>query len=1002
MNLNPKCFEDRRGKAHTGFEPRWYSRLAGLIAITCLLNSLCAPALVSAEVQQTGYAEMEYLTLNVLVAIAPKVDHDKVTVDFSNLNLNRIYRELELARLFYWRNSGCKLNLNYTFVILNQTVKFTDWWLPPDPVNKQLVEWLQKSNRTLDYFDSLVAIWAEQGYKPNETDPVGAVYGSGGTVYRYSSFSMAGAICWLMVHEFHHQIDEFFARSGFPEYRSNHPRENWAEDVGVYGEHFDVNAYVLRSWATGKWLLLRDPHPIKVHTRDADHDGMPDSDGSVPMDEKRFNSSSTSVDTDGDGLTDLQEFMAGIFNSTDPRTPDTDGDGITDGYDPYPLYPVSETIASSDWTIDGKPDQVSVLNEIVSHYDLPQSRRNISVNSFRTAWNTSGISVFLSTDRKSRISLFIDANADGWFHGDENLEIVLSPAWSSFLRPERVAVLDCTLPKNSPSPLMWDTDSRYPGGRILREPDVAVAATATDWEWSVEAFIPLARMGIVLSPGHILGFRLVVEQLEDPMETASVFEPWTFLYLTLNDVKLSQVAKVGPFDLMIEDASENETSRFITLAVKNVRSTDRPQVFSPKDVVLISADGEISEPIERDEESGFRPISLHYGLTQRGRINFPKTLNSSRIGVSWTRFSTIIRIERTEKEDPRLFTSFCPEFSINDTFNNAMVSINLNSVKATNDPSGCTLAVRVSMLSKAAALYLDPKDVFRIITNDGIVRTPSSSVPSLVLLPPGSQAELSIFFERSDPDLRSSALIFDDNTSYALFSLASPRKSALSIVLPNDKVEYFSNVTIKGRLLSARHNYVVKVEINATSEIVRYFETRIDEHGDYAITWRPSELGTLLIRSSWSGEIGCRSNTTKWYQAEVVKPSKVSISMHAPNQKIKKMQPFNVTGNIIPPAEGSRVVLYISRSGNQYDELQSTIVRQDGSYLLNVSIGDWGTFYIKAGWKDEVLGTEVYSQETLIEVEREISIYEIFIILTPLLLIGAYTAIRWRTPRQRA
>ena len=48
-------------------------------------------------------------------------------------------------------------------------------------------------------------------------------------------------------------------------------------------------------------------------------------------------SSTSSADTDGDGLSDLEEVTAGVRSGTDPNHPDTDGDGLIDGSDPDPL-----------------------------------------------------------------------------------------------------------------------------------------------------------------------------------------------------------------------------------------------------------------------------------------------------------------------------------------------------------------------------------------------------------------------------------------------------------------------------------------------------------------------------------------------------------------------------------------------------------------------------------------------------------------------------------------
>jgi len=991
---NPKRFQRTRQKRHlVSRRTKGRNIVFRLIPIAWLLGSI--PALVASDmsIQQAVSVKTEYVTLNVLIAIIPKVNHDGVEVDFSNLSFGRIHRELELARLFYWRNSRCRLNLNYTFVVLNETISFTGWWLPPDPVNSILNQLFVKSNITTDYFDSVVGIWAEQGYSPNGTDPVGSVYGSGGTVYRFSSFSMAGAISWLMVHEYHHQIDEFFSNSGFPEYRSNHPRENWAEDLGIYGEHFDVNAYILRSWPSRKWLLLRDPHPLKITTLDEDNDGMPDFDPRVPMDEKRFNSSATSIDTDADGLTDLQEFTAGIFYATDPRNPDTDGDGVSDGYDSYPLYPLSEIISASSWIIDGKADPISMFGKAIGDYVPLKAQGDILLGAFRAAWNGSGLSIFVSTEFKARLSLYIDADGDGWFHGKDNFEIIISPAWSPFFRPEKVAVLDCTLPKGSISPLVWDTEQGYSKGRILRESEVPVAQSGSDSMWSVEAFIPVAKAGIQLLPGHRLGFRLLIERQDAPPDTASLFEPWTFAYVDLVDVGMSQIAKVGPLDIMIEEAQDQGDSHFITLAVKNARSRHKPQEVGLENMVLIDSDGRISESLGLNTESAFVHICLGYGLVQRGYVYFPARLNGSRVGIAFQGFSTIITIAPAAEEE-RLYTSHCPELSVNDTFRDGKISINLWSVQTINERVNSSLSIGFKLHTEDISFVLIPSNAFMIISNEGIVRVPSFSEPSALILQPGFQVGISVFFNVTALDLGSCALIYHDNRSYALFSLIPPKFSPLSIVLSNDKVEYFSNAVISGRLGGASRNHVIDVEIDDTRGNVLSLQTRTDERGEYKVIWRAYDLGTFLIRSSWLGEIGHRPNSTEWHELEVTKPTRMSVSMQIPSGRIRKGQPFNVTGNIYPPAEGSHIVLYISRSGNEYAELKSTKARYDGSYLFDTIIEDWGTFYIKAGWKDEILGTEVFSPEAVVEIEREISLIEILIILAPVLLIGIYVAVR--------
>lgn len=62
----------------------------------------------------------------------------------------------------------------------------------------------------------------------------------------------------------------------------------------------------------------------KLSASDQDLDGIPDSE------EAKYQTSATSSDTDGDGLTDWQEIF---IYKTNPLKADTDGDGKADGYE---------------------------------------------------------------------------------------------------------------------------------------------------------------------------------------------------------------------------------------------------------------------------------------------------------------------------------------------------------------------------------------------------------------------------------------------------------------------------------------------------------------------------------------------------------------------------------------------------------------------------------------------------------------------------------------------
>ena len=65
--------------------------------------------------------------------------------------------------------------------------------------------------------------------------------------------------------------------------------------------------------------------------KDRDGDGVPDYSpygDELSITEETLGTSTSHVDTDGDGLSDLEEATAGVRSGTDPNHPDTDRDGL--------------------------------------------------------------------------------------------------------------------------------------------------------------------------------------------------------------------------------------------------------------------------------------------------------------------------------------------------------------------------------------------------------------------------------------------------------------------------------------------------------------------------------------------------------------------------------------------------------------------------------------------------------------------------------------------------
>ncbi|MGV3617368.1 MAG: fibronectin type III domain-containing protein [Fimbriimonas sp.] len=218
-------------------------------------------------------------------------------------------------------------------------------------------------------------------------------YTSGGGTFGIDSFPEGtparsqylggGDTAWLATHEFHHQMESLGAFSlgnreddrivfDHPAPRRRTVKSDGSADEttwttnGRHGEHWDVIAFWDRQLSDAQWLRMFFGYTTTA--KDADGDGFPDSDPRLPLDERRFGSSSLKPATDG-ALGDLAKAMQsnwapGPLQATWTKPPnqavrphptksDTDGDGIADRDDAYPLYPWAPLIMPQHATIDG-------------------------------------------------------------------------------------------------------------------------------------------------------------------------------------------------------------------------------------------------------------------------------------------------------------------------------------------------------------------------------------------------------------------------------------------------------------------------------------------------------------------------------------------------------------------------------------------------------------------------------------------------------------------------
>jgi hypothetical protein len=485
--------------------------------------------LSAAPVAKTGihfYSDSK--TLVLIYNTYRKYDSDPAPTDYVTADEVDILREeIRKSQEFVWRHSHAKFNMQITdLVIVDRELTLDQfwqivsggYWLPYWSLDGEhsVAQDIGDLGLMGQGYDSIIVLYAWKNTKNAGAAYGGAMYGVGTDALDGAAY-IAIPLEWgikekrgVIVHEYMHFIDSLFDASGEPDF----PHADRPGDYsGDYNFGWEFNAWMLQTWPLDKWLNT-GIYTSRMSAPDDDNDGFPDqgADGAgvnLAFTELSFGSSPGLADTDNDGLIDIEEVIADVFESSNPLTRDTDNDGFIDGEDLYPVFPVKTDRMSGTPMIDGILSS-GEHNPLGSVSDVTGSDLKAELY-FEWDRNYIYISALIQDDYvdggfsepwwNDHLHIRIDANNDGYaWHGDDNLEVYIGPKGvdnQPFAYP-RILHADGTV----------DTTT-------ITASDLIYEAQLTDTGYILELGIPvISVIGLLPESGYTLGYNTYLRDFD--------------------------------------------------------------------------------------------------------------------------------------------------------------------------------------------------------------------------------------------------------------------------------------------------------------------------------------------------------------------------------------------------------------------------------------------------------------------------------------------------------
>jgi streptogramin lyase len=424
--------------------------------------------------------------------------------------------ELEKYRLWLWRHTACKLNLAFSYVIVDAERDHELLGSVTRVVFDDIERGITAQGKDLHAFWNVIVVGTHGWYANYLDGPVAGTEYELGSCYTAFGHAQKPGWYWFPVHEHGHLVHSMLMNSGFGTFAF--PDAPWTMP-GRSGEDFSFMATNYRRQPPRSWLALRST--TICQSRDDNGNGVPDDDPRVPLDERRFG---WKASLGGDCL---KRLMAGVRTPGYPRGTDTDFQGKVHPLNEGELYWIDRTIPKAKVALDGRIAE----GEWKELYSIPNLTTSPETRGLKAtlyaAWDERRYCFAIKSNRRVIAGFDLDAANDGWFHGRDNLRFSVRPPMAGRGLEASGAIWDFLGDRmNLHDGQLWYRDAYRPG-------DIQAAVGQQDGWHVIECAVPARpEIRIAPGPGACFGLRAYVwsDAPEAPLPQTSFFDGEEFVY----------------------------------------------------------------------------------------------------------------------------------------------------------------------------------------------------------------------------------------------------------------------------------------------------------------------------------------------------------------------------------------------------------------------------------------------------------------------------------------